>query len=281
MTRWQDEVEEGKRFQFGQNWKRFLEDFDQERLAQSRLALQRSLRRESLEGLSFLDIGSGSGIHSLAARSLGARVHSFDYDGDSVACTRQLKESVRMGDEGWTIERGSALDESYVRSLGKFDIVYSWGVLHHTGDLWEALRIADLPVRRGGSLFLALYNDQGGLSRMWTAIKRVYVESSPPVRMALTLGTGLGLTLRQVPGRVARGMNPIPIEAWRAKREDRGMSQWTDLVDWVGGYPFEVARPEEVFEFYRERGYELEFLKTCGGGRGCNEYVLRKDGGSE
>jgi hypothetical protein len=58
------------------------------------------------------------------------------------------------------------------------------------------------------------------------------------------------------------------------------MSRWHDLVDWVGGYPFEVAKPETVFEFFRGRGFELEWMLTCAGKPGCNQFVFRQAGGA-
>ena len=54
------------------------------------------------------------------------------------------------------------------------------------------------------------------------------------------------------------------------------MSAKHDLIDWVGGYPFEVASPEEVFRRIHPLGFELRHLKTCGGGLGCNEYVFEQ-----
>jgi hypothetical protein len=52
------------------------------------------------------------------------------------------------------------------------------------------------------------------------------------------------------------------------------MSPWRDLIDWVGGYPFEVAKPEAILDFYLRRGFTLKRLVTCGGSLGCNEYVF-------
>jgi len=137
---------EDLRFQFGKNWGRFLEVLDDERIAEAERSLVEMLEVRDLRGRSFLDVGSGSGLFSLAARRLGAtRVHSFDYDADSVACTRELKRRYYANDADWTIEQGSVLDPTYLQPLGTFDIVYSWGVLHHTGDMWRALgNVTDL-----------------------------------------------------------------------------------------------------------------------------------------
>ena len=94
-----------------------------------------------------------------AARRLGATVHSFDYDPESVACTEQLKQRNDPTDIAWTIEPGSVLDPDYLRTLGSWDIVYSWGVLHHTGAMWEALGNVAPLVKPSGLLFISIYND--------------------------------------------------------------------------------------------------------------------------
>src|SRR4029079_8864370 len=126
------EVARGERFEFGGNWASFLSVLDEERIGAAERGLQLMLEMTRLDGLRFLDIGSGSGLSSLAAKRLGARVHSFDYDPQSVACTTELRRRYFASSADWTIERGSALDADYLRRLGPFDIVYSWGVLHHT-----------------------------------------------------------------------------------------------------------------------------------------------------
>ena len=155
------EVASGERFEFGKNWAAFLSVLDDERIATAEDSLKEMLECEDLQGKKFLDIGSGSGLFSLAARRLGATVHSFDFDPNSFACTQELRRRYFPGDADWRIEQGSALDSKYLESLGKFDIVYSWGVLHHTGEMWKALENATLPVGAGGKLFVAIYNDTG------------------------------------------------------------------------------------------------------------------------
>lgn len=256
--------EEGVRFSFGRNWVRYLEVVDDDRIAAAEQSLRGMLEHESLEGLCFLDVGSGSGLFSLAARNLGATVHSFDYDPESVGCTEALRERYRLGDEGWTIERGDALDEDYLDRLGTFDVVYSWGVLHHTGNMWRALGNMVPLVNRGGQLFLALYNDQRWLSRYWTRIKRIYNKG--PLGRSVIIGLHAPYFLAR--HAVKRIIRPNVCEK-------RGMDPWRDILDWLGGYPFEVARPETVLAFYRERGFTLERMATVDGRHGCNEYVFR------
>src|SRR6266705_3076841 len=206
------------RFEFGKNWGRFLTVLDDERIAEAERSLTKMLEVTDLRGRSFLDVGSGSGLFSLAAKRLGARpVHSFDYDADSVACTRELKRRFYANDADWTIEQGSVLDKPYLQALGTFDIVYSWGVLHHTGDMWRALGNATDLVSPGGRLFIALYNDQGSTSRRWLAIKRVYNRARLPLRLGLIVGVQLYWEFRAIIGRILRLENPLPFNAWREK----------------------------------------------------------------
>ena len=269
------EVASGARFRFGANWTAFLARLDDERIGVAERSLLAMLERPSLAGLSFLDVGSGSGLFSLAARRLGARVASFDYDPQSVACTKELRRRYRPDDPHWTVTEGSVLDAGFLATLGPADVVYSWGVLHHTGALWQALDNVAALVAPHGQLFLAIYNDQGRASRAWLRVKRAY-NALPRGLRWLVLGPAL--VRLWGPTCVRDLFAGRPFATWRnyAHGSTRGMSAWHDVLDWVGGLPFEVATPEAIFDFYRARGFTLQKLKTCAGGKGCNEYVFRR-----
>jgi 2-polyprenyl-3-methyl-5-hydroxy-6-metoxy-1,4-benzoquinol methylase len=259
------EIEAGDRFEFGENWSRFLAMLDDDRIRQAQQSLCGMLGADDLRGKTFLDVGSGSGLFSLAARNLGATVRSFDYDPKSVACTNVLKHRYYRGDPNWSVESGSVLDEAYVRSLGRFDIVYSWGVLHHTGQMYKALAAVVPMVADGGQLFIAIYNDQGFVSRYWTRVKQIYNRNALARTLMIVVHAPYLYALRWLV-RTLGGRRSL----------SRGMSLWHDMIDWLGGYPFEVARPEDIFATFHDRGFDLERLKTCGGRMGCNEFVFRR-----
>ena len=270
------EVSRGERFQFGKNWSRFLSTLNDQRIAEAEQAIGRMLDVSDLTGKRFLDVGSGSGLSSLAARRLGASVHSFDYDPQSVACTAELRRRYYPNDDSWKVEEGSALDADYMRSLGEFDIVYSWGVLHHTGEMWKALENAYVPVIPGGKLFLAIYNDTGSQSGRWKWIKKTYNRLPRLMKIPFAILVSAPEEAKSLIRSLAKARPSEYIQSWTQYDQNRGMSHWHDLIDWVGGYPYEVAKPEEIFDFYHARGFTLTKLKCGSVGLGCNEFVFQR-----
>lgn len=271
------------RFSFGRNWKNFQSQLTESNIDQASQSLQKLLRRTELEGVRFLDAGSGSGLFSLCARRLGATVVSFDLDPESVACIRSLQEREEVPDERWEVLEGSILDEDFLNQLGPFDVVYSWGVVHHTGQMWKAIDLLIPLVAERGEFVVAIYNDQGFASRVWMAIKRFYNKLPVFIQPLYVLGIFLWgafcrviLTVLAMLVRLVTLRNPlVPLSRWWNEERPRGMNWWHDLVDWVGGWPFEVARPGEVFTYLHERGFELIAMETTPGS-GCNEYVFRR-----
>jgi 2-polyprenyl-6-hydroxyphenyl methylase/3-demethylubiquinone-9 3-methyltransferase len=270
------------RFEFGANWRRFLARITPERIGIAKRSLSEMLEEPELSGRRFLDIGCGSGLFSLAARELGATVHSFDYDAQSVACAHELRRRFRPEDTDWTIERGSVLDQDYLNGLGSFDIVYAWGVLHHTGAMWRALELAANLCAPGGKMFLAIYNDQGGRSLRWHLVKRNYNRLPSWLRLPYVVAWMIRMEGPQLIIHLVRGKPSDYVRSWTdySLKSTRGMNRWTDLVDWIGGYPFEFAKPEEIFDFFRARGFALIRLATCGGGHACNQFVFRRTSAS-
>ncbi len=264
-----------KVFEFGKNWRLFLNELDETRILEAERSLKEMLQVERLTGMSFLDAGCGSGLFSLAARRMGAKVLSFDVDSESVRCAETLRKNFFANDPFWIVETGSVLDYDFLKKVGVWDIVYCWGVLHHTGNMWLGMELIGEVVKPGGKLFVAIYNDQGRKSRVWRKIKKNY-NTMPRLGQAVLVGV-LGFAMWG-PRIILDTLRGNPLQTWRQYKQSRGMSPWRDVIDWVGGYPFEVAKPEDVFQFYRKRGFTLEKLKTAGGGHGNNQFVFRKTG---
>jgi 2-polyprenyl-3-methyl-5-hydroxy-6-metoxy-1,4-benzoquinol methylase len=272
MTSHSQEVAQGQRFEFGKNWQRFLQVLDDARIAEAERSLRLMLEADSLQGKTFLDVGCGSGLFSLAAMRLGAeRVHSFDFDPQSVACAQELKRRYRPERLQWAIEEGSVLDLAYLRRLGKFDVVYAWGVLHHTGRMWQALEAVVPSVARDGKLFLAIYNDQGVVSRFWRRVKVLY-NRGPAWRGLIAASFVPTFVVRGLVTDLLRGKSPL--RRYREYKKSRGMSIVHDWLDWLGGYPFEVAKPVDIQEFYKARGFRLLKTQSCGRRALMNEYVF-------
>lgn len=270
--------DDGERFAFGENWAGFLTRLDEDRIREAVRSVEELAGPGAIAGRRWLDIGSGSGLFSLAAARMGAaQLHSFDFDATCVACTQELRRREGVDPERWAVEQASVLDAAAMADLGQFDIVYSWGVLHHTGDLWTAFDHAAGAVAPGGQLLIAIYNDQGGRSRLWRRVKRLYNRLPQRLRVPYALAVMAPFELRHLAARTAQLRPDRYIHSWTRYRSLRGMSRWHDLLDWVGGYPFEVATPGAVLDRARRHGLVLE-RQVVRLGLGCSEFAFRLPG---
>jgi 2-polyprenyl-3-methyl-5-hydroxy-6-metoxy-1,4-benzoquinol methylase len=271
-----EEIKASKRFEFGANWTRFLAVLDDRRILDAEASMKEMLGVERLDGLKFLDIGCGSGLSSLAARRLGAEVHSFDFDLQSVTCAMELKRRYFPADGAWRIEAGSVLDRSYVERLGQFDIVYSWGVLHHTGSMWVAIENAISRVAAPrGILHIAIYNDQGWKSHVWWLVKVIY-NRLPRILKNPFVATVSAITHILVLAKYFIKLKPMTaIAPLLSDRRERGMSARFDAIDWIGGYPYEFARYDVLASYLNARGFCLTKSRRDAS-HGCNELVAQR-----
>lgn len=259
-------------FSFGQNWSQYVQQhLSEERMRVAREHLLRFLGVPSLKGLTFLDIGSGSGLHSLGAFDAGAsRVVSFDLDPQSVASTQHLR-SLRGDPANWTVMQGSILDKDFLRTIEPADVVYSWGVLHHTGSMWQAIENAAGFMHDQSVFYVALYT-KTKFSDFWKRIKLKYNRASEFEKKRMVMSYYFHdavLPWLKKPWRA-----PSPWKRVRDHRKSRGMEYFTDVRDWLGGWPYEDATVNEVMDFSLDR-LSLGLLKLRTG-EACTEYLLAR-----
>jgi len=264
------------RYGFGRNWSSFVDHaLNERRVAAAVQSVRGFLGVESLAGRRFLDIGCGSGLFSLAAIKLGAeRVDSFDYDPDSVATALRVREHFAVPESRWSVRRGSVLDPAFMATVEPADVVYSWGVLHHTGRMWDAIDQAATKVRPGGLFAISIYNRVDRFpdsSKMWWHIKRTYTRGPGLVRRGLESA----YVTHHVLTRLMTFRNPFK-SMFDAGDGRRGMEFMHDVRDWLGGFPYEYATSGEVFEHVHARaGFALERLVNWEG-NACNELLFRR-----
>ena len=263
-------------FAFGKNWLDYAEKIDEEKISHAMDDLRRLSGQQRLDGKNFLDIGCGSGLHSLAALRLGASsVHGVDIDPDSVAAAKSTLARFAPG-ASFDFKVCSVFDMT-PGEFGSFDIVYSWGVLHHTGDMVRAITAATALVKPGGEFHLALYK-KTPFCGMWKVIKRWYSRSGS---QAQKRAMGVYVFLQRLIHRVKGSDFDAHVQDYGKRR---GMNFYNDVHDWLGGYPYESISPEECRTLLSGLGLtvEREFIQRGGRflpglmGSGCDEYAFRR-----
>lgn len=265
-------------FAFGKNWASYAALIGEREITEAEHGLQRLLPGESLAGKRFLDIGCGSGLHSLAALRLGAaEILATDIDPDSVSTARAVLDRHAPGAH-CAVQTMSVFDLDSAQ-IGLFDVVYSWGVLHHTGDIHRALRQAAALVAPGGALVFALYR-KTWMCWFWKLEKRFYSRARPGtqrfIRSVYLALYRVGLRMR---GRRFK-------EYVRNYKNNRGMDFYHDIHDWLGGYPYESISPAGVALAMDSAGLvPVKILVRHGRlfgrhtglfGSSCDEYAYRR-----
>jgi 2-polyprenyl-6-hydroxyphenyl methylase/3-demethylubiquinone-9 3-methyltransferase len=261
-------------FSFGENWAQYAQKIDERRIEEAERSLIRLLGgREWIEGKTFLDIGCGSGLFSLAAVRLGCkRLLAVDLDPNSVETTRRTLERYAPAGANWDCKRISVFDLDPAH-VGTFEVVYSWGVLHHTGAMYKAIEKASTVVATKGTLALALYG-KTPFCGLWRIEKRIYSRSPKWVQRVIEHVYHVAVAARLA----------LKGESLKKRREtyfqQRGMDMYHDTRDWLGGYPYESISPHEAMTFLHKLGFApiRSFVSPCIGllGAGCDEYSFTK-----
>ncbi|PKN67513.1 MAG: hypothetical protein CVU57_02065 [Deltaproteobacteria bacterium HGW-Deltaproteobacteria-15] len=263
-------------FDFGRNWLEFSQKaMTPEKVRQAREDFAWYMKGIDLSRKWFLDIGFGQGLSLLLAAEMGARVVGCDINAQ---CIKALTNSAAFFPDARVdpadVLVGSILQKEVVESLRSrtpgcsgYHIVHSWGVLHHTGDMWSALKIAASLVRNQGYLALAIYN-RHVTSPAWLHIKWIYNIAPKPVRRAMVL---FFFPLIFFAKWASTGRDP--------RIQERGMDFYFNVIDWIGGYPYEYARSDEVIHRTELLGFKCIRLKPAGVSTGCNQFLFVKVSG--
>jgi SAM-dependent methyltransferase len=255
-------------FSFGANWQEYLGRLKPEDIDNAVESFKKFTQLNDLTNFDFLDLGSGSGLSSLVALRLGARrVLSIDVDPHSVAATTTLRDKLGLSSDRWEIRTGSVLDRNFLSSLGKFNYVHSWGVLHHTGQMWQAIEnVIETTIAPGGLFHTALYN-RHRTAHTWLRIKR-WCNRSPHVVFPLIKWTYITALFAKM---LLRGKSPFKYVREYNKR--RGMNFYRDVDDWIGGLPYEYCGADELVNYMSNKGLFLRRL-SCTDSCGCNEFLF-------
>jgi 2-polyprenyl-6-hydroxyphenyl methylase/3-demethylubiquinone-9 3-methyltransferase len=255
------------RFSFGRNWLSYSKcALDQNKVISARQEFASLMRGIELRGARFLDIGFGQGLAVFFAAEAGADVIGIDVDpicAKALQATRRFFPSTTLPQ----IKLVSILDDEFVRSqqtMDGFDVVHSWGVLHHTGNMTKAFQNAASLVKPGGFLIISIYN-RHWTSPFWRTLKYVFHHLPGFLQNAMVFVL--------YPFFYARARS---LSKDGSPMASRGMDLRHDLRDWLGGYPYEYASPIAVQRFFAELGFRTVWCEPTKGFTGCNEFVFQK-----
>jgi SAM-dependent methyltransferase len=259
-------------FDFGKNWKEFsIHALSDRKVEQARHAFAELLDAD-LKGVSFLDIGFGQGLSLLLATERGANTVGCDINHTckEVLGANQQRFFSALSDRNIPCFVGSILDRTVVDELatktpdGTYDVVHSWGVLHHTGNMTKAIEHAASLVAKDGLFVLALYN-RHWTSSAWLLIKWLYCKSPEWLQRIFI---GILYPVIWLAKFIVTGKNPM--------RQQRGMDFMYNVKDWVGGYPYEYESIPETNRRMSALGFELVKVIPAEVPTGCNEFVFRR-----
>jgi len=262
-------------FSFGNNWKDFLKRISPQQIDNSQTSLLELIAPFKIKGKSFIDVGCGSGLFSLAAHNLNAsKVTSLDIDNDSIHCCESLRK-VNYKKREWKIIKGSILNTSLIKKLGKYDIVFSWGVLHHTGDMYKAFGNIKYLCKIDTIFILAIYNKLedlnsllSGSSKNWLKIKSIYSRSNNIIKKIIEFLYYAWFFI----GYIITNRNPF---SYIKEYKQRGMNFVTDIKDWLGGYPYEFATSDELINYFSKQGFCVKKIISSNN-LGCHQIVFIK-----
>jgi ubiquinone/menaquinone biosynthesis C-methylase UbiE len=255
-----------KQFDFGQNWQDFSASrLDDLHIEQARQHFRELMADVDLTGKTFLDVGFGQGLSLLIAHQEGAMVTGLDINPKCAQVVERNKQALGVEEDIETLV-GSVLNpEDLAKLQGRqFDIVHSWGVLHHTGDMASAINNACRFVKPDGHLVLAIYNRHWS-SLPWLWVKWFYCQVP---RVVQKIMIGLLYPVICLAKFLVTGQNPF--------RMSRGMDFFYNVVDWVGGYPYEYASIDETVELMKSKGFDAVKIVSAKVPTGCNEFVFKK-----
>lgn len=284
---YEDIYKRSGQFSFGKNWRNFLNKISEKNLIEAERSMVSFVDdKDFFRNKTFIDIGCGSSIFSLEALRLGAtRVLSIDIDDASLECAHYVKEHFTDNNPNWTIKKVSALNPNELLALGKFDIVFSWGVLHHTGDMWPAIKNCAALVSDAGYFYLAIYNDRTDQpinSTEWVALKQRYNQAGYIGKKRLEIWYMLKDFYNTCWPANAKSWMQFSVLRGLANVRDypknnRGMLWYTNMVDWLGGYPYEYSSVERMEEFFKTLNFKLIHSTDFGtSGIACNEFLFQR-----